>query len=193
MFIAQTERLILRRFHADDGAAMDRVFGDAEVMRYGPGVRSPQWVREWLRGRLEDYRKLGFGLWAVVEKGGGETIGYCGLSHFPDINGRPETEIGYRLARGYWGRGYATEAARAVRDYAFGTLGLRRLIALIDPANLASIRVAEKIGMRYESDVMLDGYTHPDRLYALTYPANLVESTKAGILTRPHDQLATCD
>jgi RimJ/RimL family protein N-acetyltransferase len=85
----------------------------------------------------------------------------------PDVAGRQEVEIGYRLARSAWRQGYATEAARAVRDYAFFTLGIRRLIALIDPENLASVRVAEKIGMRYEKEVMLEGYEHPDHVYVV--------------------------
>ena len=71
------------------------------------------------------------------------------------------------MARSYWGRGYATEAAQAVRDYAFNRLRLPRLIAMIDPQNIASIRVAEKLGMYYEKDVMFEGYTHPDRVYAI--------------------------
>ncbi len=145
-----------------------RVFRDPEVMRFGDGVQSPDWVRQWLQRRLEDYHQgRGLGVWAVVEKSSGETIGYCGLFFFPDVCGQPEIEIGYRLARSHWGRGYATEAARAVRDYAFQTLNVQRLIALIDPENTASIRVAEKLGMVYEKDVMFPGYTHPDRVYAL--------------------------
>lgn len=168
---AVTERLILRHFESDDGDAMDCVFGDAEVMHFGCGVQTQQWVREWLGRRLEDYQMLGYGLLAVVEKSSSVVIGYCGLTHFPNIAGQPEIEIGYRLARRYWGRGYATEAATAVRDYAFESLNLQRLIALIDSANVASIRVAEKIGLRYEKDVMLDGYSHPDRVYAASgYP-----------------------
>ena len=67
-----------------------------------------------------------------------------------------------------WGKGYATEAAGAVRDYGLGVLGRRRLVAIIDPQNAASIRVAEKIGMHFEKEVMLEGYTYPDHLYALT-------------------------
>jgi hypothetical protein len=94
-------------------------------------------------------------------------IGYCGLFYFPDIDGQPEIEIGYRLARSAWGHGYATEAALSVRDFAVTTLGIKRLIAMIDPSNLASIRVAEKLGMRYEKEVMLEGYTHPDHIYAM--------------------------
>jgi ribosomal-protein-alanine N-acetyltransferase len=168
--IAETERLILRHFCAGDGEAMDRVFGDAEVMRFGAGVQSQAWVREWLGRCLERYEQWGFGLWAVVEKSNRNVIGYCGLTHFPDINGRPETEVGYRLARSSWGRGYGTEAARAVRDYALNTLGLGRLIAIIDPENTASIRVAEKIGLRFETEVTLPGYTHADRVYSIVSP-----------------------
>ena len=172
MVIVETDRLILRHFDIVDGEAMDRVFGDAEVMYYGDGVKTQEWVRQWLRGWLEDYyQKWGFGIWAIVERSGREVIGYCGLSHFPNRCGHDEMEIGYRLARPYWGRGLATEAAQAVRDYGFGTLGLPRLIAMIDPRNVASIRVAEKTGLRYERDVMFEGFTHPDRVYGITRPA----------------------
>ena len=169
MIIAETERLILRHLHVVDGEAMDRVFGDAEVMRYGHGVQTPEWVRRWLRGCLEDYyQKWGFGLWAVVERSSRDVVGYCGLSRFDDVGGRPETEIGYRLARPYWGRGFGTEAARAVRDYGFDTLSLPRLIAIIDPRNVASIRVAEKTGLRYERDVTFQGFC--DGVYAIERP-----------------------
>jgi len=143
------------------------VFGDAEVMRFGDGVQPKDWVREWLRLCIESYRTRGFGSYAVVEQSSGNLIGYCGLFHFPDVNGRPEIEIGYRLARSVWGKGYATEVARAIKDHAFSTLGINRLIAIIDPANAASIHVAEKIGMRYEADVMFDGYTYPDHVYVM--------------------------
>jgi RimJ/RimL family protein N-acetyltransferase len=155
MVIAETERLRLRHFHIVDGDAMDRVFGDPEVMQYGSGIQTPEWVRKWLRGCLEDYhQKWGVGLWAVVERETNQTIGFCGLSHFPDVAGRAETELGYRLTRSRWGRGYATEAAAAVRDYSFGALGLSRLISIIDPRNLASVRVAEKTGLRFEKDAV---------------------------------------
>lgn len=167
MLIAETTRLVLRHFHIFDDQAMDAVFGDALVMRFGDGVQTKAWVRDWLRRCLENYQKWGFGPWAVVEKRSRDVIGYCGLFYFADVGGQPEVEIGYRLARAHWGRGYATEAVAAVRDYGFTTLCLPRLIAMIDPGNVASIRVAEKVGMRYEKDVMFDGYDHPDHVYAL--------------------------
>lgn len=157
----------------DDATALAPLFADAEVMRFGDGPQSPEWVQAWLRRVLQSYARRGYGPWAVVEKGSGELIGYCGLFDFPDVNGRPEIEIGYRLARAYWGRGYATEAVSAARDYAFGVLGLTRLIALIDPGNVASIRVAEKAGLRHVAEVMLPGYTYPDRVYAIEYSSTL--------------------
>ena len=167
--IAITERLFLRHFHILDLEPICQVFGDPEVMRFGDGVQTKEWVQAWLHTCLERYHLTwGFGPYAVVQKQNQSVIGYCGLFYFPDINGKSEVEIGYRLARSAWGRGYATEAAGAVRDYAFHTLGIKRLIAIIDPANVASLRVAEKIGMYYEQEVMLEGYTHPDHVYAIT-------------------------
>ncbi len=179
MIVVQTERLILRHFHLFDAEAMQQIFGDAEVMRFGPGVQTIKWIRNWLQEYLVNYyQKWGFGPWAVVDKSRRETIGYCGLVYFPDVAGQPEIEIGYRLARSAWGRGYATEAVIAVRDYAFNVLCLPRLIAMIDPQNVASIRVAEKAGMSYEKEMMFEGYTHPDRVYAMTNP-NPGEAYKA--------------
>lgn len=167
MFTVQTERLALRHFSVLDLEPMLCIFGDAEVMRFGDGVQTSAWVQQWLLRCVEQYRRQDFGVYAVVERESGEVIGYCGLFFFPNIHGRAEVEIGYRLARVKWGCGYATEAATAVRDYAFQTLGVKRLIALIDPQNRTSICVAEKLGMRYESEVMLEGYMHPDHVYVI--------------------------
>ncbi|HET6597816.1 MAG TPA: GNAT family N-acetyltransferase [Anaerolineales bacterium] len=167
-FITSTERLILRYFHILDAEAMYQVFCDPEVMRFSDGLQTKEWVHEWLHTCLERYYQTwGFGPYAVVEKQNSEVVGYCGLFYFSDINGQPEVEIGYRLVRSAWRKGYATEAARAVRDFAFMTLSLNRLIAIIDPSNTGSIRVAEKIGMLQEAEVMLEGYTHPDHVYAI--------------------------
>jgi len=169
MFLLTTERLLLRHFHILDAEPMDHIFGDPEVMRFGDGVQSREWVQAWLRTCLERYHQTwGFGPYAVVEKRSQNVIGYCGLFFFPDVGGQPDVEVGYRLARSAWGQGYATEAAGAVRDFAFATLGIQRLIAIIDPSNIASIHVAEKIGMHYEKEVMLNDYTHPDHVYAIT-------------------------
>ena len=173
MLIAEAQRVFLRHFHVADLDAMAEVFGDPEVMRFGPGPQSRDWVQRWLRGCLEDYyQKWGFGLWAVVHKPDRRAIGFCGLTRFDDVAGRPEVELGYRLARASWGRGLATEAARAARDYAFGVLTLPRLVSLIDPHNVASIRVAQKSGLRYEKDVTFRA--SPRHLYAI-HQADLAE------------------
>jgi [ribosomal protein S5]-alanine N-acetyltransferase len=167
-FCLETPRLLLRHVQPADAVAFEYVFCDAEVMHFSDGVKSPAWVRDWLtQVPTAFYTGWGFGPYAVVERAHSAVLGYCGLFRFDAIEGVPEIEIGYRLARAAWGRGVATEAALAVRDYAFDVLGLRRVVALIDPANTASLRVAQKLGMQYEKDVMLDGYTHPDQLYAL--------------------------
>lgn len=147
---------------------MYHVFSDPDVMRFSDGVKTKEWVQDWLHTCQERYASWGFGPYAIVQRDNQDVIGYCGLFSYADIDGRPEIEIGYRLRRSAWGKGYATEAAQAVRDDAFANLGINRLIALIDPSNTLSIRVAEKVGMRYEKDVMLPGYTHPDYVYAIT-------------------------
>lgn len=161
-----TERLSLRPFRTDDAEALTIVFGDAEVMRFGDGPQDLEWIRRWVAERIEtEANEPGRGVWAVIERASDILIGYCGFFRFPDIGGQAEIEIGFRLGRRYWGRGFATEAATAMRDHGFGALGLGRLVCLIDPANTASIRVAEKLGMTFEKGVLMDGYTHPDHLY----------------------------
>ncbi len=146
---------------------MGPIFADPEVMKFSRGVKTRKETQAWLETCGSNYTELGFGLWALVRKDNRALIGYCGLTLFPDICGKKEVEIGYRLAQAQWGFGYATEAARAVRDYGFKELGLDRLIALVDPSNTASIKVARKIGMEFEKEALLDGYDHPDHVYRI--------------------------
>lgn len=166
MIVTETPCLILRQFEKKDSALLMDVFGDKEVMRYSDGVQTLEWVKSWILGEQKSYKRWGYGKWAIVDKTS-DLLGYCGLSYVEDIGGHTETALGYRLARRYWGQGYASEAVLATVAYGFNVLGLERPIATIDPENTASIRVAEKAGMVYEQDVMLEGYTHPDRVYVL--------------------------
>jgi RimJ/RimL family protein N-acetyltransferase len=169
MHIAQTNRLQLRHFCPADPDALMHVFGDPEVMFYGTGAKDRAWVENWLREVIEEnYPNWEFGLWAVELKANDKYIGYCGLSQFKDLGGQPEIEIGYRLPKSHWGEGLATEAAIAVRDYFFKMLKLPRLVAMIDPRNMASINVATKLGMHYEKDVVFQGFL--DRLYVMEQP-----------------------
>jgi [ribosomal protein S5]-alanine N-acetyltransferase len=168
MFKLNTRRLFLRQFEmADLESIYQQVFSDAEVMHFGDGPQTREWTQGWIETSLENYKVRGFGPYAVIEKDSSELIGYCGLFLFPELDGHSEVEIGYRLGRSTWGHGYATEATIAVRNHALQNLHRKRLVALIDPHNTASIRVAQKLGMHYEKDVMLEGYTHPDHLYVL--------------------------
>ncbi len=168
MVITETDRLVLRPFELSDLDALTPILADPEVMRFS--VSGP-WSRErtlrFLQGCVADYaeERWGFGLWAVVHKRDAQLIGYCGLSRFADVDGVAEVEIGFRLAPEYWGRGLATEAVRAVRDYAFEHLGMRRLISMIEPENSRSIRVAEKAGMVREKEIWKWG--RPVLVYAV--------------------------
>jgi len=166
--IARTERLLLRRLAPDDRDALSAVLCDPEVMRFSMGVLRPEDVADWIDQRIAEYGRWGFGLWGVELLESGCLIGYCGLTVI-EIDGHSEVEIGYRLVRTHWGRGLGTEAARVVRDLALQSLAIRRLIALIDPDNHASIRVASKLGMRDMRPVEMPDYDHPDRLYVLTF------------------------
>jgi [ribosomal protein S5]-alanine N-acetyltransferase len=168
MFGIQTKRLLIRQFEMTDLEEIHQlVFSDPQVMHFGSGPQTREWTQQWIEKNLERYKVQGYGPYAIIEKNTAQLIGYCGLFFFPDIDGQSEVEIGYRLGYSTWGQGYATEAALAVRDYALHVLHRKRLVALIDPGNSASIHVAGKLGMQYEKDVMLEGYTHPDHLYAL--------------------------
>lgn len=162
-----TDRLILRPMQADDLDAFAEMWAEPETGRFLGGVRTREEVAEWHDRRSADYERQGYGVMTVVEKASGRVVGRCGLAHW-EIEDEDELEVGYLIARSDWGRGYATEAARAVRDQAFGELGRTRLIALIAYDNERSARVAEKLGMTHERDVLFHGSMH--RLFALNRP-----------------------
>jgi ribosomal-protein-alanine N-acetyltransferase len=157
MTIVQTDRLLLRTFVPEDLDELAPIMADPEVMRFS--TQGP-WERDqtlaFINGCMENYSedRWGFGLWAVIHMATDRLIGYCGLSRFDDIDGAPEIEIGYRLTRRYWNKGLATEASLAVRDYALEQLHLTRLVSIVDPANIASIHVAEKVGMKRTKQIV---------------------------------------
>jgi RimJ/RimL family protein N-acetyltransferase len=142
-----TERLIGRHLEPGDLAALVAVYGDPDAMRWvGNGEPLDRaGCRRWLDVTADNYRRRGYGMCALVERHSGITVGFCGLVH-PD--GQAEAEIKYALARDHWGRGFATEAARAMLGYGASAHGLSRIIATTAPENTASHRVLEKAGMR---------------------------------------------
>lgn len=151
-----TERLELRRWREEDLDEYAAIAADPEVTRYlgagGPLDRAGAWRQIALFMGHREMR--GWTTSAVIERRSGRLIGRGGLW---EPAGWPGLEVGWILARSVWGRGYATELGRAVRDYAFIDLGRSHLISVIQPANLASIRVAEKIGATYEYDEVING------------------------------------
>jgi RimJ/RimL family protein N-acetyltransferase len=156
--VLQTERLVLRLMEIADVDDLMGIFSDPVTMHYYPNTKSRQEAEEWVRRVQQSHRDRGFGLWVAVLKDSGEFVGQCGLT-VQEVEGKNEVEIGYLLLRRFWGRGLATEAARAARDHGFNTLGYERLVSLIDPGNLASRRVAEKVGLTLEKEIEKWGKT----------------------------------
>jgi ribosomal-protein-alanine N-acetyltransferase len=149
--------LRLRHQVIEDLEALWALYCNPEITKYIPDAprsrAEAQEELEWHRYGHPQHPELG--LWATIHKETGQFIGRCGLLPWT-IEGQSEVEVAYTIAQDYWGQGLATEAAKGILQYGFGQLNLSRLICLIDPANIASQRVAEKLGMILEKTV--DGY-----------------------------------
>ena len=147
--ILETERTILRELSYADYEDLAEILRCPRTMyAYEHGFSHAE-VRAWLERQLERYAADGFGLWAVVDRLSGAFLGQCGLS-IQEVDGVGELEVGYLFNRRFWHRGYATEAALACRDYAVRVLGRDRVVCTVRDTNLASRRVAERLGMRVE-------------------------------------------
>jgi RimJ/RimL family protein N-acetyltransferase len=126
------------------------LLGDPVVMTYYSAPKSRDEAAQWIAWNEANYAEHGYGLW-IVETHDGEFLGDCGLT-WQDVNGRSELEVGYHMRSDVQGRGYATEAAAACKDFARDVLHAHRIVAIIHPDNVASRRVAEKIGMQHIED-----------------------------------------
>jgi RimJ/RimL family protein N-acetyltransferase len=166
----ETERLLLRKPRVEDAADLAVAYANPEVVRFmGDGSTATlaeveEGIARWLR-RWDDW---GMSLFSLERRDDGRVVGRAGFLRWDPETweiGGDEVELGWLLAREHWGRGYATEASLALRDWAFDQRGLTRLISLINPENVRSIGVAERIGERYERDVEVGGKT--GRLYAI--------------------------
>ena len=153
MIILQTPRLALRHLDPGDLDALFILYRDPEIRRYFPdGTRTLEETQrelEWFQHGHPEFPRLG--LWATVERSSGAFLGRCGLLPW-EIDGKSEVELAFLIAKARWGEGLATEAASAIADYARVQLGIHRLICLISPGNVASMRVATKVGMRFERE-----------------------------------------
>jgi ribosomal-protein-alanine N-acetyltransferase len=148
--------LILKRLEASDVEPLIELWSDPDATRYLGGPRERTGLQAELEKSVQDPFAERYDLWAVVEKGTGRVIGHCGLLE-KDVEGRPEIELNYIISPSRWGEGLATEIADALKQYAFTQMGIQRLIALIEPGNAASERVAVKVGMHFEKEIIRPG------------------------------------
>ncbi|MCC3765943.1 GNAT family N-acetyltransferase [Glycomyces sp. TRM65418] len=165
-----TERLTLRPLVAADAETLDAINADPEIMRYiGDGRPKTTEATRAIAEKVEAvWAERGWGTFAVVENESGTLVGIGVMatpSFLPEI--LPATEVGWRIKRDRWGRGYAPEAARAVVGFAFDELGLDRVVSCIHVDNTASIRVAEKLGMTLERETIVPGLEVSCRVYEL--------------------------
>ncbi len=171
MPVLETARLRLRDFCEDDLDAFAELWTREGFTRFsGGGTQSRVEVAAMLERILVRTRAGAPALLAVELRDAGRLLGYCGFL-LQTVDEQEEIEIAHRLDPQVWGQGIATEAAGAVRDHAFGTLGLRHVISLIHPENIASRRVVEKIGMQFRKETVLRGF--PAQIFELKHPAPL--------------------
>lgn len=158
-----TERLLIRDLEPRDAEPLASLWSDSEVTRYSGGPRDREKVVGLVLQELQEPRPKRLDRWTVLERATGRFLGECGFLS-KDVDGIQEVELIYYLVRDAWNNGFATEAARAILTHGFADLGLERIIALIDPLNIASERVAVKLGFRLERDILRNGHTK--RLYS---------------------------
>ena len=152
MIILETEHLLFRPLTLSDLDDMAALYSDPEVMRYLGGPRDRDEVERVLNGYIRDYQMYGHSFFATILKSDQSFIGHCGLLN-QEVEGQPEVELGFVLARPYWQNNFALEGIQALKDYGFNELGFPSLISLIPPENSVSIHIAEKIGMTFNRKV----------------------------------------
>jgi [ribosomal protein S5]-alanine N-acetyltransferase len=165
--VLETARMRLLPWQADDWLLLRPIGRDPQVMRYiSDGEPWPdERILEFVGRQVAHFDRLGYCLWKLLLKETSEMIGFCGLQ---PLDGTEETEIGWWLAQAWWGQGLATEAARAALRDGFERAGLKRIVAVALPANRASIHVMEKLGMKYEREMIHRGFDVV--LYAVNRP-----------------------
>jgi ribosomal-protein-alanine N-acetyltransferase len=157
--ILETARLRLRELTEADLDFVAEMLAHPEVMRYYPKCYARDEAQQWLERQRARYLRDGHGLWLVEARDGAAPVGQIGLV-MQTVAGAPVPEVAYLLHRPYWGRGYATEAARGVRDHAFAALDHPRVVSLIRPENAPSQAVARALGMRPTRPTMHGGFVH---------------------------------
>jgi RimJ/RimL family protein N-acetyltransferase len=164
--VIETERLNLRRLSVDDAEFLLELLNEPSFIRNigDKGVRTVSDACQYaLDGPIASYDRHGFGLYLVELKESGQAIGMCGLVKRESL---ADVDVGFAFLPSFWSRGYALEAASAVKAYGLDVLGLKRLVAITNPDNAGSIRVLEKIGLKYERMIRLSEDGPEIKLYA---------------------------
>ncbi len=165
MTVLETERLHLRRLETGDARYILTALNEPSFIRFVADrrVRTLADAENYIREKIRpSYQEHGFGFYLVSERASGDPVGMCGLIKRETMD---DVEIGWSLLEKYWGKGYAFEAARAVRDHALNDLRLARVVAATSPLNERSIRLIEKLGLRFERMVQLPGFEEPSKLF----------------------------
>ena len=164
--ILETERLFLREMSMDDYDALYKVLADPDIMQHYPYSFDEERVRAWIERNVNRYKDNGFGLWAVCLKDTSEMIGDCGLT-LQNIEGEMLPEIGYHIRKDCQHKGYAKEAAAAVRDWAFTNTDYPALYSYCKYTNIPSFKTAEAIGMHFAKEYPdeANGITHVSVIY----------------------------
>ena len=161
----KTERLFLREMTMADFDALYAVLADADIMQYYPYAFDEERVRSWIERNINRYKEHGFGLWAVCLKDSGEMIGDCGLT-LQNIDGQMLPEIGYHIRKDCQHKGFAKEAASAVRDWAFCNTRYEALYSYCKYTNIPSFKTAEAIGMHFDRE-------YPDEANKITHVSSM--------------------
>ena len=159
--VIETENLLLREFTHEDFPALFEIFSDPETMRHYPKPFDENHTKDWIEWNLQNYEEYGFGLWAVVLRETDEFIGDCGLT-IQDIDGESLPEIGYHIHKNHWRKGFGSEAASEVRDWAFMNTEYDCLYSYMKYTNIGSCSTAIAIGMRKVKE-------YPDEKNGISY------------------------
>jgi len=167
VIVLETDRLVLRHLTLNDAPFIVELLSEPSFLRFigDRGVRSQQDARRYImQGPIASYLKHGFGLYLVFLKETGDPIGICGLLKRDSLE---DPDVGFAFLPAHWRQGYALESASAVLKYGRESLGLRRMVAITSPDNAASIGVLEKLGLKFEAVVRLEGDAKEVRLFAM--------------------------
>ena len=145
--ILETPRLVLREYTLDDFDGLYAILSDAETMKHYPRPYDEKGTMLWLNWSLDNYKRYGFGLWAIETKESGEFIGDCGIT-MQNIDGEELPEIGYHIHKKHWRQGYAKEAALAVKEWLFENTEFETVYSYMTATNVASYSTAASIGMQ---------------------------------------------